>query len=99
MEPGLQSLSVSGLHTTSPRPGRLTRENESVRSIKTRAKASDQWHRFFSVGDEKREFMYLAMTATKAELKPWIRQVKGQGDLYRVTRLKRGAYIIWDARP
>jgi len=66
--------------------------------IKTRARASDQWHRFFTVGDEKREFMYLDTARTKAELGPVIWFVKSQGDLYRVTRLKDGRYEIWDAR-
>ena len=66
--------------------------------VKRRARASDQWHRLFTVSGSCREFMYLDTVRTKTELKPLIRFVKGQGDLYRVTRLKDGRYIIWDAR-
>ena len=65
-----------------------------------RVHASDQWHRFFtdSVGNT-REFMYLHAARNKYELEPFIALVKGQGDLYRITRRKNGLYEIWDARP
>lgn len=62
-----------------------------------KAKASDQWHRFFTVDGETREFMYVITEHLKSDLKPHTKHIKSQGDLYRITKVKRG-YTLWDAR-
>lgn len=55
------------------------------------------WTRWFKVKGEDREFMYLFEGDTKKELQPFIQAVKGQGDLYRITK-EKGRYFIYDAR-
>ena len=56
-----------------------------------------RWTRWFKVNGSNREFMFYASARTKVGLQPHIRRIKGQGDLYRVTKYK-GGYEVWDAR-
>lgn len=58
---------------------------------------SDEWIKSFKVNGEDHAFMYLYGADTKSELKPFIELVKGQGDMYRITK-EYGRYHIWDAR-
>ena len=63
----------------------------------TEQQENTNWFRHFRVYGDTRTFMYLYGAPTKAELQPFIQMVKGQGDLYRITKWK-GGYEIWDAR-
>lgn len=60
-------------------------------------KINKTYFRFFKVNGSDREFMYLIKTPTRQELDQYIEWVKGQGDIYRVTKEKTG-YVLWDAR-
>ena len=61
-------------------------------------KVKTKWTRWFKINSESREFMYYTSTSSKKALAPFIKHIKKQGDLYRVTKWKHG-YELWDARP
>jgi hypothetical protein len=67
-----------------------------------RKKTSSMWHKFFKVGGSDREFMYYTSAKNKSDLKPHIKDIKKQGDMYRVTKhknKKRGTFFnLFDAR-
>ena len=57
-----------------------------------------RWTRYFTVNGETREFMYTYGSKDKTVLQPFIRMIKGQGDIYRITKTASGYYKLWDAR-